>query len=550
MELKPSKGITLGEAWWPILLLAGIAVNLLGLFIPIIEPDGALYATLAKTMVLSGDYIDLIYNGKDWLDKPHFPFWMIASGYQLFGVSTLGYKVPALLFWLMSLFYIYQFARIFYPKTVARLSVLIYITAMHGIISNTDVRAEPYLMGLVTGAVYHLFRVSRRLDWFDLVVGSLMAASAIMTKGIFLAIIIAGGLLLHGIIKRKWTIIFNIRWVLVLALVLIFISPELISLYKQFDLHPEKTVFGKQQVSGIRFFLWDSQFGRFFNTGPIKGEGDPYFFLHTTLWAFFPWSVVFFVAVFRSVITKFKEQKEFVCMGTVLITFLLFSFSKFQLPHYLNVIFPFMSILSAGYLFEISKKAITPWCTYLFNGQAVLAFILSVVLLVYFRPSAMVASSAWILGWVFVLMISTKRMNPFPASIARNVMGSLMVFGYIGLFMLPDMVRYQSGSQASAYFNDHTDLEPLMLDEDLSFSFDFYCPQEVKHISITELKNRGDSTYLFCHERLIPMLEKEGFIITKVESYPHYHITEPRWQFINNETRKSSLENYLIVKAI
>ena len=34
-------------------------------------------------------------------------------------------------------------------------------------------------------------------------------------------------------------------------------------------------------VSGIRFFFWDSQFGRFFNTGPIKGSGDPFFYFHT-----------------------------------------------------------------------------------------------------------------------------------------------------------------------------------------------------------------------------------------------------------------------------
>lgn len=60
-------------------------------------------------------------------------------------------------------------------------------------------------------------------------------------------------------------------------ILLIFISPELICLYIQFDSHPEKIVFGNTHVSGIRFFFWDSQFGRFFNTGPIKGKGDPFF---------------------------------------------------------------------------------------------------------------------------------------------------------------------------------------------------------------------------------------------------------------------------------
>ena len=58
-----------------------------------------------------------------------------------------------------------------------------------------------------------------------------------------------------------------------LVLLILFINPELICLYIQFDLHPEKILFGHTHVSGIRFFFWDSQFGRFLNTGPIKGAG-------------------------------------------------------------------------------------------------------------------------------------------------------------------------------------------------------------------------------------------------------------------------------------
>jgi hypothetical protein len=78
------------------------------------------------------------------------------------------------------------------------------------------------------------------------------------------------------------------------VLILLFITPELYSLYTQFDIHPEKVVFGRTNVSGLKFFFWDSQFGRFFNTGPIKGNGEPTFFLHTTLWPFYP-GLLFFM---------------------------------------------------------------------------------------------------------------------------------------------------------------------------------------------------------------------------------------------------------------
>ncbi|MBS1508028.1 MAG: glycosyltransferase family 39 protein [Bacteroidetes bacterium] len=550
MESSLQKSNVLPDGWWPILLAACIAVNFFGLLVPIIEPDGALYATLAKTMVQSGNYIDLIYNGKDWLDKPHFQFWMTAIGFHATGVSTLGYKIPALLFWLMSLFYTYQLARVFYPRTVARLAVLILATALHGIISNTDVRAEPYLMGLVIGAVFHLFKLSRRLNWFDLMLGSLMTACAIMTKGIFLVIVIASGLLVHAMIKKRWSLVFNLKWLVVVVLVVIFVSPELISLYKQFDLHPEKTVFGQQHVSGLRFFLWDSQFGRFYNTGPIKGEGDPFFFLHTALWSFFPWSIVFFVAAIRAATIKFKEQKEYITLGAVVVTFLLFSMSKFQLPHYLNIVFPFMSILCGHYLCEWSPKSTPKVWSYVFNGQAILAFAVMTILIIYFRPSPWGISAFWIFASGIVLFVSSRKLDSFPAAIVRNIMSSLMLYGFISFFVLPEMATYQSGHQAATYFHENRGEEPFMLADDISFSFDFYCPGEVRHVSLDELRRRQKATHLFCNERFLPVLQKEGFTITTVKTFPHFHITEPRWPFINHETRPQSVEHYLLVKII
>ena len=56
-------------------------------------------------------------------------------------------------------------------------------------------------------------------------------------------------------------------------------------------MHPEKVVFGKTGVSGIRFFFWDSQFV-VFNTGPIKGKGDLSFSSHHP-WAFYPGAYLF-----------------------------------------------------------------------------------------------------------------------------------------------------------------------------------------------------------------------------------------------------------------
>src|ERR1700688_1890492 len=114
------------DKWFYWLLGAGILVNASGLLLPVLEPDGALYATISKNMVLSGDYINLKVQGYDWLDKTHFPFWITALSFNLFGINSFAYKFPGLLFWLAGAYYTYAFTKKLYDKQTACLSVLIY----------------------------------------------------------------------------------------------------------------------------------------------------------------------------------------------------------------------------------------------------------------------------------------------------------------------------------------------------------------------------------------------------------------------------------------
>ena len=72
----------IAKYWFPVLLLLGILLNATGLFSGIMEPDGALYAAIAKHMALSNDWVNLVADGQDWLDKPHFPFWLAALSFK------------------------------------------------------------------------------------------------------------------------------------------------------------------------------------------------------------------------------------------------------------------------------------------------------------------------------------------------------------------------------------------------------------------------------------------------------------------------------------
>src|ERR1700761_2393481 len=194
--------------WLCLFIAVAVAVNISGLFVTLMAPDATRYPTIAKTMALRHDYMNLVVDGRDWLDKPHFPFWMAALSFNIFGFTTWAYKLPAVLFLLMGAVYTYHFAKNLYNKQVAMWSVLILLTAEQLVISNNDVRAEPYLTGLIIAAVYHFYKAYTRNSW-HLLAGCVFAASAIMTKGMFVIIPIGGAIGGHLIITKQWSKLFH-----------------------------------------------------------------------------------------------------------------------------------------------------------------------------------------------------------------------------------------------------------------------------------------------------------------------------------------------------
>jgi 4-amino-4-deoxy-L-arabinose transferase-like glycosyltransferase len=554
------------QKWFVPLLISPILVNAGGLLIPILEPDGALYATIAKTIVRTGDFVNLHVDGKDWLDKPHFPFWMAALSMRVFGVNGFAYKFPALLFWAAGAWYTWRFALSLYGKPVAQLATLLYVSAAHLVISNNDVRAEPYLTGLIIGAVYHFYKVSRIQyprspadssvrPWLHLLAGSLLSAAAVMTKGPFVLLTIGAGFVVDWIIGKEWGQFWNIRWWIAVLLTALFTLPELYCLYVQFDLHPEKQVFGHTGVSGIRFFFWDSQFGRFFNTGPIKGSGDPFFYLHTVLWAFLPWSVLLYAAVIRRCRSPRRiVPGDWISGGAVLASFVLFSLSRFQLPHYLNILFPFFSILTAGWLYGIRRKGTQQFVRITQGIINVILPVLVAALSWWFRfPQSQMAPALMILILslsVFVLL----RGRALPVSITRSFWLALMVYSFVNGVLYPAILHYQAGTQAGRWIGrNDTGATPayLLQEAPVNYSFEFYSPIPVRRIPIDSLAGlvTGVPALVFAPQAFADSLKARGFHTGILEHFPNFHISQLTGEFLNARTRQGVLEKYAVIRV-
>jgi 4-amino-4-deoxy-L-arabinose transferase-like glycosyltransferase len=538
--------------WFRPLLCLGVLLNLSGLGGTLADTDATQYATVARTMAESGNFVELVSEGRDWLDKPHLPFWLTALSFRLFGVGTVAYKLPALLFWALALLYTYRYAQHLYSRTVARLAVLLLLPAYHLVLSNNDVRAEPYLTGLIIGSLYHLVRAHERRFSAHLVWGALLAAGAVMTKGIFVLTAPGAGLALHWALHRQWREFIHPRWWVALLLVGVFILPELYCLHQQFDLHPEKVVFGQTGVSGLRFFFWDSQVGRFFNTGPIRARGEPFFFLHTSLWAFLPWSLLLYASVLFTLVSgrvRAMGQREFFTSGAAAGLFLLFSLSGFQLPHYTNILVPFFSILVASWLVALegegARRAI--WRVQL--GVCGVLVLLALGLLWAFRPPHALVGAAW------VVLLAAAALRLFPDGGVAHAVGrsfgvALAFSSTLNLFFFPALLTYQAGSEAARVVNQQPALRVGMYETN-AYSFEFYTRARVERWDLTALKEAASAgpVHFYLPEEAAQGVREAGLAVRPLGVFGHFRISKPRWAFVHHATRSSVLRPMLLAEV-
>lgn len=516
------------------------------------EPDAALYASIARRIATTGDWLNLIAYNVDWLDKPHFQFWCTALSFKLFGVGVVSARIPALLFFALGVFATWKLALLIHSHAVARIAVLVVLTSQHLVMSNADVRAEPFLVGLLTTAVWLTVRASKAMHsngpWLASLIGAgVFTGLAMMTKGPFVALPIVCVAVLPSLFRRER--LFLARWALLLPIVFVTLLPELIALWLQFDAHPEKVVFERTGVSGLRWFFWDSQFGRFVNDGPIRGRGDPTFFFHTVLWAFLPWCLLLYAAVG----TRLLELKRRLPSGdpwswaASMPLVLLFSASRFQLPHYLNIVFPFFAILVAAWLVSVQERLriVSLTQTVVLLGMCGFAAWLAWTFAV---PGKVIVISVLVVGTVVIAgALFAPRVDTI---VIRSVLGALLIQSQHQLVFVPATLRFQAGGEAARLANTLPPMRTVML-ELSSHAFAFHLNERAMWWTDADFRNelpKGPIRVLAQQSRL-DALRSEGVVFISRGTFRSFHASMPSAAFLDATRRESVLETWELAET-
>jgi 4-amino-4-deoxy-L-arabinose transferase-like glycosyltransferase len=537
-----------------------IIIYLIGFGIDVMDVDAAQYASMSREMLASGHFLQVYDFGKDYLDKPPFLFWISALSMKIFGVNNFAYRFPSFLFALFAIFSTFKFANLYYKKEVAVLAAIILASCQALFLINHDVRTDTILMSWVIFSIWQLAEWYEKNKLQNFLLASIGIAGGLLTKGpiaLFVPIFAFGSQI---ILQRNFRMIFKWQYILGIIIIGSLLLPMCIGLYQQFDLHPEKHVIDKTGVSGLRFYFWTQSFGRITGESEWNNGANIFFLLQNMLWSFLPWILFFLIAFFEEVKQlirqKFKllPRQEWISMGGFLLTYLALGMSKYQLPHYIFVVFPFAAIITAKFLYALlfeekynaKFRNVLTWIHFV-------VFSLLWIALIFLLSYCFDNIPVWVVAIAVILFVVYNYLFFSKTQLLPKLL-TICLFTIIGVNLFlnysvyPALLKYQMGSVVGRWiYNNKIPVDRCYLYQTNNIhSLDFYAQSIIGQKKSTNELLAGD--YLIADKTVFADLDKTGRKYTVEFTGNDFHVTGLSFQFLNPKTRAGEVTPYEVVK--
>lgn len=542
--------------WFLIIIITLVYVA--GMFVTLFENDSAQFAVMAMRMVQENDFLSLFKGPDEYLDKPHMHYWLAALSFKIFGIQDWAYRIPGILATLLGAYSCYGLGKLLYNVHTGKLAALIFMTAQTIVLGAIDVRTDAVLTGFTIFAIWHLVKYIEKGSLLAIVLGAFGAGMAFSTKGQIALLVIGLPLLCHIAYTRKWKVFLSWKVILALLVFLLTITPMLYAYYHQFDLHPEKIIRGKSNRSGIFFIFWEQSFERLSGEGIGKNSSDYLFFFHTFLWVFIPWTIIalasFWSRIKRFIKLKFRHNSkyEFLTIGGITLVFILISFAQFKLPHYLNVIIPLFSVMTASYLYDLyrfdKKKAIQILlgCQYFVLGIVFIAS--SLICFLVFKQTTPFVYGILIIAALIIIYFTLQREGRYARLITVSVCASLLLNTVLNLHFYPSLLGYQGGSSMSKLVAENNiPVDNIYkIGKDHTWSLDFYNRYPLQLSNLDGISKKKD-VWVYVNTDELEQLRSAGMDWDRQFSVKQFRITRLQGKFLNPKTRYKVLNKRYLV---
>lgn len=529
---------------WGYALLLAVAAWFSGLFIDL-TGDAGLYAAISRQMVESGDWLNLKINGVPYDQKPHLLFWLAGAGIKIFGNTNFAFKIFPVLFGLAGIYFTYRLGKLLFSEEAGRWAALFAGTSQIFFLYFLDIHTDSVLHTGVTFSLWQLARYLKDKKITGFIFGFSGVGLAMLSKGPVGAVIPFFTVLFYLIIKRDLRQLFHPKWLLGIIIVLVVISPSLFHLYRNFG------------MEGIRFYFITNNFGRV--SGEYAGSNTDYFFyFHTFLWAFLPWTVLGIFALFSEIrswkSSLTRDNWGVYLLGGVLVLTGVLSIAKGKAPNYFLMAVSPVSVIAGRWVKQIKnlpskKEKVLIWFQRVFVLLLVLLFVMV----------GLTSSGKYI--WIsagLVLLGSPSFIGAFrfrTYNTGNTLLYTLVIAGSLNLFMnvsyIPGLFEFQGARQALEIYEKERGagdrLVNLQLEE---YELFYWANAPVENFTNWEdfyrfLENQG--SWVYTSQRGYDVVRQLVPALDKVYEIPQRGMNEITAAFLNPATREASLnKNYLI----
>lgn len=539
---------------WALLLTLVIAPAGLGLTNEIQEVDPAQYADVTRRMVESGDWLRLRDANGPFYNKPPLTMWLQAIGMTVFGVGELAVRLPGLLFAVITMVSVFLIGRVLADERRGLTAALLTGGALSTHLMVVDPKVDASLTAMTSLAIA-LMLLGRARPWLRLAAWG-VAGLAVLAKGpIGVGIPVLA--LLPEVVREGWVDgpstlwrrLWSV-WPLGIALTALVASPFYVAM---------RETTGDQ---GLKYLLWDQGFGRLWGASGFLDDTTPFFFVHTGLWAFLPFTPLLVLGLARRasllVTTRaLPGSVPRVALWWFLLVFAVISLSTYKLPQYLYPLTPPAALLAAEELERLDDLLASRWRWFFIGVSFVgVAFVLLVFVAAF--PASGVVVGVWgaVVGAVAVTLATWGRRLPAAEGVVASAALCLVgVTAFLAGYLQPRMLDYQPTKELTALARR---LEPdakelLFTLGPSSFSATFYARRDVPYRSpqdLVDLIPPGTRRLVLLGPDGGPeYLHEVGLSTEELAALPSFPTSRPSGRFLSASTRASVVRTMRLVWA-
>lgn len=506
--------------------------------------DAGKYATIAKETFQNGNYINLTVHGDAYDQKPPMMFWLGALGFTVGGISNFWFKLPILLLVFAGFYWAFRLGKSLYNERVGYLAATFLAFSVIYSLYSMDIHADTPLQAFVTLALWQLFEFIKTRKNKHWILGFSAIGLAMLSKGPIGAAIPAFAVVGHILLKKDYRFLFDYRWFLGIIVAFAVASPALIGLMNQFG------------WAGIRFFFWENNVGRI--TGSyVKAVNDPIFYVHTLLYVFLPWVLLFFISAFYEFRLLAKNRfcsDEYFTLTGIWIFFIVISISKNQVPNYIFSIMPLIAVLTAKWVdiaVENKNKMLNT-----FNSIQV--FIAVLLWLMIFSLTFYLFPPPKFYYWIFAalgigssLWIFTKVKDPLTRLLSPTLISFSCLILLLNTHVFLYIFSFQAPPKAARYYTENAGVNNKLYNYKYGqYELFFYSePQATQLKSAADLKKAAETkgSWIFTDPEGLKDFDALQIQPDTIIEYKHLYLNRGG-RFINPKTRDKVLQPmYLII---